>query len=269
MVQVLARATTAPFRHWRYVLLVMLPGIALLEAAITGLVIAFPSVFAAETYDVGGLQLAGRFTLAGLQLVLSAWIAIGWHRYTLIDHRSLAPALAGPPVFRYILRLLVGLALSVAVIALVIAPLAIFSPDRPLADFDIVEACEALLQGPSSACFSVYQFYYGDDIERIPLVAGIDIFAISLVALATGQDTSWLGSWRRTLPRLPGILVSVAIMVIAVFSVTETATYLIFAFDLVDYGEGFRYTAELVKGCLYFLFGLALLTEWYRELFMR
>jgi hypothetical protein len=132
--------------------------------------------------------------LAFLYVVVSAWIAVSWHRFILLEeYPGLLPAFAGSPVLPYVGKtLLLGLALMAAMIPAV-----------------IVIALLSGVFGPTSGLLSVVgiglALYFSYMWLRLGLV---------LPATAVGRPMGIGDSWRSTAPHANAILGTGALLIL-------------------------------------------------------
>jgi hypothetical protein len=151
--------------------------------------------------------------LAFLYVVVSAWIAVSWHRFILLEeYPGLLPALAGRPVLPYVGKtFLLGLVMILVMIPAI-----------------IVIALLSGLFGPTSGLFSILgvglALYFSYMWLRLGLV---------LPATAVARPMGITDSWRSTAPYANAILGTGALLILLNTGVSLVSSILPAALTLV------------------------------------
>jgi hypothetical protein len=172
--------------------------------------------------------------IAVVFLFVSAWIAVSWHRFILLeDYPGLLPALAGRPVWPYLGKtILLGLLMIVAMIPAL-----------------IVTSLLSGLFGGSPAIFSILgiglALYFSYIWLRLGLV---------LPATALGRPMGFTEAWRSTAPHANAILGTGALLIVINSGVALVSTLMPAAISLL---------LDLVSSWITVMVGTSVLTTLY------
>lgn len=191
----------------------------------------------------GGGAMVGVLACLVLLMFVSAWVAVSWHRYILLEeYPGLLPAVAGRPLGPYVWRVV----LLVLVMILAAIPLGLVAG---LVSAPLVGV------GPPTAVTLLFLLVVGVVVGSILLYIWLRL-GLVLPAVAIGRPLTMGESWGRTAPHSAAIFVAVLILVALNIGVSTLFGYVLGSNPV-------SFAVELVVDWISIMIGISILTTLY------